>query len=620
MKSLSDKIIYAVQTNDLSYLYKVTGLKKQEINLPVNEEGDNLLIWAIKNMKWPLIENILKNNLLDVNAVNIHNETALHIMVNKIVSEDVAVEDKKKYGTLLKHFAGRRDVNVNIQNENGLTPWMLPFDKDANPNISEEEKQVIANMEKLFLARDDLNLNCQDKLGLSCLMLAGFRGQYDVIKNFLEKGADINLRDVEGNNILMQASNIGLDMLADVVVSREELDINATNKYKETALINALYKPFDEKKANIVKKILARKDVNVNICDQNGNVPLIMAYLNDDKDILSMILEKENVDVNIRDQNGNSLLVMAYQNNDKETFSTLMSREDIDLNVGGKDNKTLLMLAIERGDAKLVYTILGRPGIDINAFDDKNENVVMKAIKSLEKNGDVGYAILKVLLAHPDLDINAFAEDGKENALTTAISLKNDKVIDMILKRDDVDIDKPFNYSAIDTALSTKNLSLLYRLTDNKCFDAKDEDLNGTNAIGHILEKTVQLVNPDVFETISTDLLDACKKEEITQLMNHRNQFGDNALMTAIKAGAPDAMINIFLSDLVRHFGLVDIDFNAKNNDGETLDDLIAKQREIDRNSKTANIIKSYKAYCQQEGFQRTAEYANNDEVESDEQ
>lgn len=96
MKSLSDKIIYAVQTNDLSYLYKVTGLKKQEINLPVNEEGDNLLIWAIKNMKWPLIENILKNNLLDVNAVNIHNETALHIMVNKIVSEDVAVEDKKK--------------------------------------------------------------------------------------------------------------------------------------------------------------------------------------------------------------------------------------------------------------------------------------------------------------------------------------------------------------------------------------------------------------------------------------------------------------------------------------------------------------------------------------------
>lgn len=584
MKSLIDKIIYATQTNDLGYLYKVSGLKKSEINSPVNEEGDNLFAWAVKNRQWPLIERLLQNFELDVNAVNSHNETALHAMVKMVVSEDVNVEDKKKLGSLIKHFAGRRDVKVNIQDEHGLTPWMLPFDSYINPNISVEEYQVINNMENLFLARGDLDLNCQEHLGLTCTMLAGFRGQYSVVEQFLVKGADVNKTDIEGNNILMQAANLGDDLLASMIANRKELNINAVNKHGETALLNALIPPFDSKKENIAKYILAREDVKVNVRDENGNAPIILAYKNGSKDV----------------------------------FSRILSKKDVDLNILGSESENILMLAVEKGDAKLVHTILGRPGIDINAFDDKKENVVMKAIKNLEKNGEVGMAILKVLLAHPDLDINAAApQNGRGNALTTAIAVKNDRVIDMILARDDVDIDKPFNYSAIDTALRTNNLSLLYRLTDNKCFDAKDEDFNGSNAIGHILEKTVQLVTPDIFETISTDLLDACKKEEITELLNHKNKLGDNALMTAVKAGASDAMINIFLNDVVRHFGLVNIDFDAENNNGETLDDLIKTQSSMDKNSNIGKIINSYKAYCKKEGYQRTAEIVSTDEVES---
>ena len=65
---------------------------------------------------------------------------------------------------------------------------------------------------------------------------------------------------------------------------------------------------------------------------------------------------------------------------------------------------------------------------------------------------------------------------------------KNDRVIDIILERDDVDIDKPNNYIAFDSAIYTQDLSLLRRLTVNKNFDVEDEDYNGANAIGHTFD------------------------------------------------------------------------------------------------------------------------------------
>lgn len=72
MKTLYDKIVEAVKNKDKGYIYKVSGMKVAEANLPVNENGDNLLLWAVKNEEWDIFDRVMQNTELDINLKTQH--------------------------------------------------------------------------------------------------------------------------------------------------------------------------------------------------------------------------------------------------------------------------------------------------------------------------------------------------------------------------------------------------------------------------------------------------------------------------------------------------------------------------------------------------------------------
>jgi len=572
MKTLYDKIVEAVKNKDKGYIYKVSGMKVAEANLPVNENGDNLLLWAVKNEEWEIFDRVLQNTELDINIKDKQGSTVLNELVKKLSLSDNTY-DKQRCLSYVKNLLNRSDIDINTQDEQGNTPWANILVYNNYENLSAEAFEYLDKLEDVFYAREDLNVNLQNNRGETALLLAAKANRVVTVEKLIAKFADVNIQDNHGYTALIEAVKRQYSTLLSVLLEHEKIDVNIKNENGDTAFsisMNFLLDR-DARAKGIANKLLDRDDVDVNIRNDLGAAPLITAYVNKYNDILTIILKKENVDVNIR----------------------------------GTLEETLLMEAGYEGNYKLAQYLLGRGDIDINAFDKDGNTALITTIRRLDENGENGYAVMKAILAHPDLDINA-SKEGKTtgNALTTAIRKKNDRVIDIILERDDVDIDKPNNYIAFDSAIYTQDLSLLRRLTVNKNFDVEDEDYNGANAIGHTFDCALNSMDKENFDVLISFILDVCKQENISQVINHKDKSGNTAIMTAIKRGAKWSDIELFLSDVITHFGFVNIDFKACNNAGQSLESMLKAQSDAQKETDITRVIKRYNDKCEANGLQ----------------
>ena len=58
-----------------------------------------------------------------------------------------------------------------------------------------------------MLLEKGADVNAKNTKGWTALMIASLRGQTEVVKNLLEKGADVNAKDEDGKSALKHAIN-----------------------------------------------------------------------------------------------------------------------------------------------------------------------------------------------------------------------------------------------------------------------------------------------------------------------------------------------------------------------------------------------------------------------------
>lgn len=312
----------------------------------------------------------------------------------------------------------------------------------------------------------------RDATGLNFLQVLVFHSDQEVVKNYLVKN-----------------------------INKFKNEIDHKNELGATALMMACSNWGNN--SNVIVNLLLKAGANVNEKDEFGNTPLICACLySSDIEPIKLLLNCKNIDINIQsDDDEFSALMWASLNSkkhDTETVKLLLEKgANPDLQCGGvtalslcynsidilkmllekganvniKDvyGKTPLMLAFEYEDIDEKFTLeklklLLKYGADINAKDDNGFTPLMYSCSTtpfpeyLQREKDLKeLKFVKFLLSIKKIDVNAQNNFGRTALMTACYegsSDFNDKIIKLLLSRDDIDVELKDYSAKKSTALS----------------------------------------------------------------------------------------------------------------------------------------------------------------------
>jgi len=188
---------------------------------------------------------------------------------------------------------------------------------ELNQQLFEKIEKKSSLQEILNLIDKGANVNAKDIGGSTPLLCATGQGLSDVCFKLMDKGADVNAKNKSGYTPLHSAAFAGL---SDVCLKLIEsgADVNVKNKDGFTALIESAWNGLSE-----VCLKLIDKGANVNAKDDNGRTPLINAANRDLSEVCLKLIDK-GADVNAQNKNGNTALINAARKGFKDVCKAIL--------------------------------------------------------------------------------------------------------------------------------------------------------------------------------------------------------------------------------------------------------------------------------------------------------
>jgi ankyrin repeat protein/serine/threonine protein kinase len=224
---------------------------------------------------------------------------------------------------------------------------------------------------KLLLEKG-ADVNAKNDNGETALMWAAKNGHIKIVQHLLEKGADVNAK-IESNvwrngggltALIIAAANGHTEIVK--LLLEKGADVNAKTESSVwdnggglTALISAAAKGHTE-----TVQLLLEKGADVNAKKDNGETALMGAARDGHTEIVKLLLEK-GADVNAKDINGGTALMWAAYNGHNETVQFLLEK-GADVNAKTNYGWTALMSAVYYGHTEIVQLLL-KKGADVNA-------------------------------------------------------------------------------------------------------------------------------------------------------------------------------------------------------------------------------------------------------------
>jgi ankyrin repeat protein len=130
-----------------------------------------------------------------------------------------------------------------------------------------------------YLCSCGASMDLRDDKGMTALMHALYQGRSEAAIKLIQYGCDISIVDNEGQTALVYASK------KNIVLPELLIDVDRKDIYACTALHYACYLGH----LSTVKALIL-KGCNVNIKNSNGETPLMLANINQRKDIIDLLL------------------------------------------------------------------------------------------------------------------------------------------------------------------------------------------------------------------------------------------------------------------------------------------------------------------------------------------
>jgi ankyrin repeat protein len=271
-----------------------------------------------------------------------------------------------------------------------------------------------------FYATDEINLflqagmnpNLKDKYRTPAIVLAVRLVNKETVRSLLKYGANTNITDQDGKTALMEAASKGsLEMVKMLIENGADLQI--TDEWGWTALFRVEAPQLEKKFAflfehganfshrdsegntvllNSIKRnisqaaILIKNYCKVNVQDQDGDTPLILAVKYRSFELVKLLVENE-AKIDIQNEAGENALSLAL---DPMPFPRILpgyASEEIALyllenganpNICDTSGKTILMKSAEERLPRLMKALIAK-GVDVNAVDDFGKNALFYA-------------------------------------------------------------------------------------------------------------------------------------------------------------------------------------------------------------------------------------------------
>ncbi|MCG8340701.1 MAG: ankyrin repeat domain-containing protein, partial [Cytophagales bacterium] len=519
--------------------------------------GTTPLIDAIKNGS---IEEVKR--VIDAGALVGLSDNELYTPLLHAVRKDI--KEVAKTLAIAKAILEKSKATVNQGDKIGKLPLSYALEMKLNASTAEEEAQAMELVKLLLANGADVNLkdnrgkspkdiakgdaeleeeiekhdkaadatiNERDEVEGSTRLIRAIKAeQVDEVKELLEQGADVNLKDGAGEAPLHWALKVGNRAIIDALLGEDSIDVNNPAGDGKTPLH---YAAAQGDQVSIGE--LLSKGARVNRRDDKGRTALHDAAAEGNKAAVDALLAVTDVDVNAQDNKGRTALHDAVAKGNEEVVAALLGK---DANVNAQDNEGNTPLQLT--DEEEITALL------INAQGENGDTPLFDAIKK-GSEGRVKDAIAK------GADVNQEIE-GK-NSLHVAAAGGNAEIVQILL-------DQGVNYAAKDAKGKTPLALADDRDVIKKLIDLKDsegktvlirtiEEGNTPGALA-LIAKGADVTIPDNEGNTPLHWAVEIWDEEIVRVLllnktvdtNVRNIAGETPLVLGIRVRAPSIIIN----------------------------------------------------------------------------
>lgn len=188
------------------------------------------------------------------------------------------------------------------------------------------------------------------------LIIASFFGLYAIVKLYLEKAANIEVKDDIDRTPLFWAALEGHEEVVELLINNGA-NIRARDFSSHTPLsLAARY----SKEATV--KVLIDKGADTEVRGSDaGQTPLLEAAIHGHEAIMKLLIEK-GAYIEARNRNGQTPLLTAVSVGD-ERLVKLLIESGADIEAKNNDGQTPLLIAIRRGNERIGQLLLGKGAV-----------------------------------------------------------------------------------------------------------------------------------------------------------------------------------------------------------------------------------------------------------------
>jgi len=264
--------------------------------------------------------------------------------------------------------------------------------------------------------------------------IAAGKGSLDVLKMLFEtKTSSLNDRDDYYNSTLLHVvATCNQVEVARFLLEQDGIDVNAKNKDNVTPLDRAV----EWDAPLIVQMLLERDDIDINNFGSSTNL-LHWACREKHLEIVKLLIQKHKVDVNLKTERHTSEPIHYVLKGGDDIAKYLLQQEGINLNGDDKYYGIPLHRACRENLVEIFELMMNVKGIDVNMASKSGETALHIACK--ESYGPVRNAIAYILLQQKEINVNVQDKNGN-TPLHFALLARNSKIATMLLKNPAIDV------------------------------------------------------------------------------------------------------------------------------------------------------------------------------------
>eukprot|EP01132_Coremiostelium_polycephalum_P000045 gene45-65_t len=277
---------------------------------------------------------------MEVNALDNHQVTALHV---------AAESGRAEVLKLLIEAGGK----VDAKDQSGKTLLHLA--------VANEQQEVVA-----YLLSQGIAVNALDNHQATALHVAMGRKNAEILKLLIKQGADVNARDSEGRTALHHGLQGDNRELLKILLASKGIKVDEADKNENTPLKEA----FEAKNLEAIQ-LLVVAGANPNVKSSMGILLLDWVIKEKHQDLLKLLLASKEIKLNEKDARGNTHLQEAFEVGNLEAIQLLVTA-GVNPNVNSWGT-SLLNWAVKNKHKELLKNLLASKKIKVNTSYNEDD-------------------------------------------------------------------------------------------------------------------------------------------------------------------------------------------------------------------------------------------------------